>query len=308
MLTFNNRTRNNFKTVTDAACKSYNIKASLRVVVLRGGVDGKYFNSKQKIVHQPLSISTEDLNALFTDMKHMLSLEELSLELPINCSCIAWPDLSRLRVLHLGISGERNWKLSSLLPRLTLNSLKITSTSILYLEDCIAIGELLSPSRCPKNVIIEIDQKFCITKIQPAVKEKPPSDQNSSSALVEIEIFDDQNKDYMGYCITHSYYQWMLTVTNKTAESSSRLYNNAGVMDLCQDKAKNVTKHKFPRFSVLTKSLHRHEAHAESGGTITAAASRLFLYCMARPLSIASAAFRNKKGKKLETKLYLTTF
>ena len=159
-------------------------------------------------------------------------------------------------MLHLGISGERNWKLSSLLSHLTLNSLKITSTSILYLEDCIAIGELLSPSRCPKNVIIEIDQKFCITKTQPAVKEKPSSDQNSASALVEMEIFDDQNKDYMGYCITRSYCQWMLTVTNMTAESSSRLYNNAGVMDLCEDKAKNVTKHKLPRFSVLTKSLN----------------------------------------------------
>ena len=77
-------------------------------------------------------VSPNTLHMFIADMKHMLSLEKLSLQLPVYCSCIAWPDLSQLRVLHLEISGERNWKFSSLLPRLTLDTLIISSTASKY--------------------------------------------------------------------------------------------------------------------------------------------------------------------------------
>ena len=101
----------------------------------------------------PLSISTEALNVLFIEMKNVIHLQELYLQLPAECCSITWPDLSGLRVLHLAISGERNWRLDTLLPHLSLESLTIEATSdggIVIFEDCVAIGMLLSSSNCLK--------------------------------------------------------------------------------------------------------------------------------------------------------------
>ena len=147
----------NIATLVDGA--SSKLDSSARVVVVRCGEHvSEYF--ELEFVFVPLLISAENLNAFFTDMKHMLSLEELSVELPVDCSCIAWPDLSRLRVLHLEIRKERNWKLNCILPLLKLDTLRITNSMfssigcMLSLEDCIAVGEMLSPSRCPKSLQI----------------------------------------------------------------------------------------------------------------------------------------------------------
>ena len=74
----------------------------------------------------PLSISAEGLNILFKELKTMIHIQELCLKLPIECSSIAWPDLSGLRVLKLGISSERNWRLETVLVQLSLESLEIT--------------------------------------------------------------------------------------------------------------------------------------------------------------------------------------
>ena len=117
---------------------------SARVVGLRGEEDGGYW---------PLSISTVVLNVLFIEMKNVIRLQELHLELPAECCSVTWPDLSGLRVLHLAISGERNWRLDTLLPHLSLESLTIEATSnggIVIFEDCVAIGMLLSSSNCLK--------------------------------------------------------------------------------------------------------------------------------------------------------------
>ena len=103
--------------------------------------------------HWPLSISTEALNVLFIEMKNVIHLQELRLELPAECSSITWPDLSGLRVLHLAISGERNWRLDTLLPHLSLESLTFDSTRdgcTVVFEDCVAIGMLLSSSNLLK--------------------------------------------------------------------------------------------------------------------------------------------------------------
>ena len=121
--------------------------SSARVVGLRGGErnnGGGYL---------PLSISTEALNVLFIEMKNVIRLQELHLELPAECCSITWPDLSGLRVLHLEISGERNWRLDTLLPHLSLESLTIESFRdgcTVVFEDCVAIGMLLSSSNCLK--------------------------------------------------------------------------------------------------------------------------------------------------------------
>ena len=212
-------------------CKRRNIKTFhavrfkpetvAKVVGLRGGKYSEYFEERKCneyfVEHhyylQNLSLSSEGLNGLFKDMRHMLNLEELSLELPVDCSCIAWPDLSRLRVLHLGISGERNWKLSSLLPHLKLDTLTVTSIvsseCVLCLDDCIAIGEILSPSSCPKDLCVAINDKYKITSLQ--LQESTSIDTNSQS--VEMVLFDNENQDYLGYCIAHSSCQWILTLS-----------------------------------------------------------------------------------------------
>ena len=212
IVTFNNVNKKDLKRF--AAGASSRLDTSARVVGLRGREKYKLLKSD----HQPLSISAEKLNVLFTDMKHMLSLEELSLQLPVDCSCIAWPDLSRLRVLHLGISGERNWKLSSLLPRLTLDSLEITGT-YLCLDDSITIGELLSPSKCPKNIYIDISNRYSIRKDTCRAKAIEGSlvfvKKESNALLVELKLLYIDSEDYLGSCIAHSSCQWILTIDCK---------------------------------------------------------------------------------------------
>ena len=234
ILTFGNKNRNNFKTLTAEISRKLETKA--RVVVLRGSLR-TYGMNERKSVHLPLLISCDDLNALFTNMNHILSLEELSLELPVDCSCIAWPDLSRLQVLHLGISGERNWKLSSLLPRLTLDTLKITSPVSkwrLSTEDCIAIGQTLSSS---KRTHIEVSGEFCVTSEihQPMHTTKRTVDM--SHLTTEMTIFCDNNQDNLGYLLHYSSCNWILTIEKNYSKrlvvgDSSTCHYNARVVGL----------------------------------------------------------------------------
>ena len=90
-------------------------ETSGRVVGLRGWWADHYY--------MPLFISAEGLNMLFTQWKSVLHLHELHLDLPVPCDGITWPDLSGLRVLTLGIEGKKNWRLDTLLPHLSLQSL-----------------------------------------------------------------------------------------------------------------------------------------------------------------------------------------
>ena len=105
--------------------------------------------------HWPLLVSAEGLLTLFTELENVIRLQELHLQLPAECSSITWPDLSGLRVLHLAIGGEGNWRLDTLLPHLSLESLTIEpasdgGTDTVVFEDCEAIGMLLSSSNCLK--------------------------------------------------------------------------------------------------------------------------------------------------------------
>ena len=134
--------------LVDGANSTQNTTA--QVVGLRGGEkvgDG--------VIFCPLSISAEAVNALFTGLKNLIHLQELHLDLPVECCNITWPNLSVLQVLHLRISGERNWRLDTLLPQLSLESLTVESTSnscALAPEDCKAIRTLLLPSSSLKSL------------------------------------------------------------------------------------------------------------------------------------------------------------
>ena len=129
-------------------------EASGRVVGLRG-----WWNRTTDCYMPPL-ISTEGQNMLLTQWKSVLHLHELQLNLPvpcdgITCDGIPWPDLSGLRVLTLGIEDTKNWRLDSLLPHLSLESLTIvTGQGHLLLEDCDAIGLYIKSTTCLKELCV----------------------------------------------------------------------------------------------------------------------------------------------------------
>ena len=91
------------------------------------------------------AVSVEVLNMLFTEWKTVVHFHELALQQPLACDSIAWPELSSLRVLSLNISGKTSWRLDTLLPHLSLESLTLTlneeSENVgLMVADCVAIG------------------------------------------------------------------------------------------------------------------------------------------------------------------------
>ena len=124
-----------------------------KVVALRG-VDGSTYHG--------LSLSHEVLNSFMTDLRDIIDLQELCLNFPKECNSIKWPKMSRLVVLHLEISGEKNWNMSSLLELLcgwNIRSLTIRKyyeeiggdmrereykKTFLGLRDCTAVAKLLS--------------------------------------------------------------------------------------------------------------------------------------------------------------------
>ena len=107
-------------------------------------------------LYKLLSMSAKNLNMLFIHWKSVLHLYELHLELPVPCDGIPWPDLSGLQVLTLGIKSKKNWRLDTLLPHLSLESLTISCTgdSGLVFEDCVAIGLHIKSTTCLKELYI----------------------------------------------------------------------------------------------------------------------------------------------------------
>ena len=114
----------------------------------------------------------EVLNMLFMEWKSVLHLHELCLRLPVPCRSITWPDLSALPVLRLVISDKTNWRLDTLLPHHSLESLTIQGYSTsdgdsLVYEDCVAIADYITSVACLKELcfvpndacLIAIDDK-----------------------------------------------------------------------------------------------------------------------------------------------------
>ena len=100
-------------------------------------------------------------NVVFTLLKCQ---QQLSVEVPVSCDQITWPDLSALQQLELIISGETNRKLNTLLHHLSLESLfvapasNITSEqSKLVHEDCVAIGDHITSSTSLKELFFSAD-------------------------------------------------------------------------------------------------------------------------------------------------------
>ena len=182
-------------------------EASGRVVGLRGGWDDEYDR------HMPLVISAEGLNMLFTQWKSVLHLHELYLDLPVPCDGITWPDLSGLRVLTLGIWKEENWRLDSLLPHLSLESLIITVTEEGYfkllLEDCDAIGLHNKSTTCLKELCVTLyDDPISIDDKGMEIISKALSD-NQSLPLERLELecegtFTDTAADCLAQFITNT--------------------------------------------------------------------------------------------------------
>ena len=97
----------------------------------------------------------EVLNILFRGWISVLHLHELELVLSVPCDSITWPDLSALRILRLEVSGNTNWRLDTLLPHLSLESLTIQGyrdgDSLMY-EDCVAIADHITSVACLKEL------------------------------------------------------------------------------------------------------------------------------------------------------------
>ena len=226
---------------------------SAKVISVRGGIKAWSPYS----CHPSVFDSTESLTTLFTDMKQMLCLEELALELPAETNFSEFipymKDLSQLRILHLVLKESREWKLSSLLPHLTLNKLKITTTSVLCKDDNIAIGELLSYSRCPETVFVMVEKVYCITTNNDVDKKK-----KKARKEVEMIIFNENDtnfRDSVEDILTHSSCHWMLTFCstkenpiseNKTIRLSSTdgtstkmLSIRGGIKDYTQTQSRN---------------------------------------------------------------------
>ena len=109
-------------------------------------------------------VTTVDcLNMLFSRLKTKLRL--LSMYLPGPCDSITWPDLSELRELELFIDDNEptNWRLDTLLSKLSLESLTITGyfdgRGTLHYEDCVAITHHLKTTSTLKHINI-LEMKF----------------------------------------------------------------------------------------------------------------------------------------------------
>ena len=78
-----------------------------------------------QVVQQRKSDYVELLNMLLTEWKGILHFHELHVALrqPLACDTIVWPELFTLRVLTL---NNIDWRLDTLLPHLSLESLTLT--------------------------------------------------------------------------------------------------------------------------------------------------------------------------------------
>ena len=108
--------------------------------------------------NQSLMRVAKSYNVVFTLLKSLVCQQQLSVELPVSCDQITWPDLSALQQLELIISGKTNWKLNTLLHHLSLESLivapAINIPSELVHEDCVAIGDHITSTTSLKELCI----------------------------------------------------------------------------------------------------------------------------------------------------------
>ena len=113
---------------------------------------GKVVGLRGVALYKPLSMSAESVNMSFTQWKSVLHLYDLL----VPCDGITWPDFSGLRVLALRIKSKLNWRLDTLLPHLSLESLTISFTGDggLVFEDCVAIGKHIKSTTCLKELYI----------------------------------------------------------------------------------------------------------------------------------------------------------
>ena len=131
-------------------------EASGRVVGLRGGWDDE--EEMDEEWDDFYTISAEGLNMVFTQWRSVLHLHELHLRLPVPCDGITWPDLSGLRVLYLEIWGYINWRLDSLLPYLSLESLAIIPCNdkvIYYLKTVMLLDYISNLKHVSRNCVLE---------------------------------------------------------------------------------------------------------------------------------------------------------
>ena len=114
------------------------------------------------------AVSVKVLNMLLTEWKSVLHLHELALRQPLACDSITWPDLSVLRVLSLNISGITSWRLDSLLPHLSLESLTLAlnedSANVgLRFDDCVAIGNHITTATHLKELCFVYRKDIILT-------------------------------------------------------------------------------------------------------------------------------------------------
>ena len=121
------------------------------------------------------TISIGVLKSLSTEWKSVLHLHELALQQSVDCEII-WPELSTLRVLSVDVrSGTssnsfESWRLDTLLPHLSLESLTLILTkkymywynrdvSVVF-EDCVAVGNHITATTCLKELCFVYDEQY----------------------------------------------------------------------------------------------------------------------------------------------------
>ena len=148
-------------------------------------------------------ITADCLNILFSTLKTKLCLLSMHLQGP--CDSITWPDLSELRDLELTIDDiePTNWRLDTLLSKLSLESLTITgydgNHGILDYEDCVAITHHLKTTSTLKHINIS-EMNFSnvsgLLLLLKALQDHPTLQQKNIKNLHIIIDGDDEAKDW----------------------------------------------------------------------------------------------------------------
>ena len=174
---------------------------SARVVAMRGDE----INDLEDM-NDLLSVSAEGLNMLFSAKNIMSDLQELSLYPPVECCSIVWPNLSKLKMLKLGVHDLTTMELDSLLPDLSLRSLILQALNFehrdnvtLSRSDCEAVAKLISLSHCLENMCVYCDV-YDLSIITKAM---------ANNVLLPLQNLEVQNcyfiiLDYLSQFITNS--------------------------------------------------------------------------------------------------------
>ena len=194
-------------------------------------------------------LSVKVLNALFTKWKSVLHVHELALRLPAACDSITWPDLAALRVLSLGISGRTTWRLETLLPHLSLESLTITCINAgrddgLVLEDSEAIVDYINSTTCLKELCFVCDKGVgfvvALDKGLEAITKALTSNQLLPLERLKLEwkcTFTDTTADYLAQFISNTttlqYFrmQWCMFSAHRLLQLARAVHNNSTLQE-----------------------------------------------------------------------------